>query len=687
MISSFFKLSFLPFSILVVAVGFGIVATAHAGSILGETSKYGLIGGVDGGPTTINGAGTIAGDLGLGGARTGYAYTVVGTQRELSPEDIRDFWRAFNGLDTMQADATYVAGQDMGSPAASLQNIPPGNYKFSSTASLTGNLILDAQGQPDGVWVFNIGTTFTVAAAATVTFINVPEGVTAADNYGVYWRIGTAATFGAGVNFVGNLLAGTVITTGDGCSVKGRLMGNAITAPNNDIDFFAVDSGYDAGLMFVDASGSQMAESGETVLLPTAPDSGRQGILGETSKYGFIGGVDGGATTINGAGTIAGDLGLGGARTGYAYTVDGTQRELSPEDKRDFWRAFNGLDTMQADATYVAGQDMGSPAASLQNIPSGNYKFLSTASLTGNLILDAQGQPDGVWVFNIGTTFTVAAAATVTFINVPEGVTAAENYGVYWRIGTAATFGAGVNFVGNLLAGTAITTGDGCSVKGRLMGNVITAPNNNIDFVAVDSGYNAGLMFVDANSSQLAESSMRDDSSSSGGGGDGGEAVVLPPAPSSGGDSDGTVVAPPAPNYFTWATGSFLGELSESAANVDFDGGGLGSGIEWVVGGDPTDGNDDSSVTPTLDTSDPSNLVFTYLRRDEAEADGNTAITVEYSSDLISWTPLSHVVDGFTIDDSFVPAEGFRTVKVSIPKTLESRAVVFVRLSVSITMP
>lgn len=137
--------------------------------------------------------------------------------------------------------------------------------------------------------------------------------------------------------------------------------------------------------------------------------------------------------------------------------------------------------------------------------------------------------------------------------------------------------------------------------------------------------------------------------------------------------------------YDTWATG-FSG-LSNPAADVDFENDGLPSGIEWVVGGNPTVA-DGPSVAPVLDTSDPSNLVFTFRRTDAADGDFNTAIAVEYGSDLSGWTKAVNGENGVTIAvaDDFHGA-GIDKVTVSIPKSLAIDEKLFARLQVEVTNP
>jgi hypothetical protein len=135
--------------------------------------------------------------------------------------------------------------------------------------------------------------------------------------------------------------------------------------------------------------------------------------------------------------------------------------------------------------------------------------------------------------------------------------------------------------------------------------------------------------------------------------------------------------------YESWIAG--FGGLSNTFANIDFDGGGLETGLEWIVGGDPTVASDDAGNTPTLNNSDPNTLKFVFKRRDDAAADSNTVILVEYGSDLAGWrnTTVHGLIDGVTTDDSVDLGGGFHQVTVSIPKSLEVDGRLFARLGVS----
>lgn len=140
-----------------------------------------------------------------------------------------------------------------------------------------------------------------------------------------------------------------------------------------------------------------------------------------------------------------------------------------------------------------------------------------------------------------------------------------------------------------------------------------------------------------------------------------------------------TAIAP----YVYWAGGPFLGTLSDTNPALDFDNGGLDSGVEWVVGGDPTNASDDASKAPTFDnTTDPNYFIFTYLRTDTANTDPNTSIAVEYGSNLVGWTPA--VDDGINIIITPTDNGATDSVQVKIKRTLAADGRLFGRLRVVI---
>lgn len=144
--------------------------------------------------------------------------------------------------------------------------------------------------------------------------------------------------------------------------------------------------------------------------------------------------------------------------------------------------------------------------------------------------------------------------------------------------------------------------------------------------------------------------------------------------------------APVDETYADWIAG--FPALTDSDPTLDFDGGGLATGIEWVVGGDPTDPSDDASIAPSFDnTSDPDFVIFTYRRTAAANADANTAIVVEYGSDLVVWNP---AVPGENVQisvDGNGAGAGIDLVEVKIRRTLAEDDKLFARLRVEVNTP
>lgn len=120
-----------------------------------------------------------------------------------------------------------LTGQDLGG-----LTLTPGAYMFSSSAQLTGQLTLNALGNADAQFVFEVGSTLTTASASSVWMIN------GASPCAVYWQIGSSATLGTTTAFQGNLLAHTSITINDGATVQGRALAStgAVTLDNSKLD-------------------------------------------------------------------------------------------------------------------------------------------------------------------------------------------------------------------------------------------------------------------------------------------------------------------------------------------------------------------------------------------------------------------------------------------------------------------
>jgi hypothetical protein len=138
-----------------------------------------------------------------------------------------------------------------------------------------------------------------------------------------------------------------------------------------------------------------------------------------------------------------------------------------------------------------------------QHLMPGVYTFVDgTVLLSGTtpiLTLDANGEADPVWIFLAKSDLTTAANSSVVFVN---GGTPCD---VLWRVPTQATLGASSDFVGTIMAGTAIVMGTDVTLHGRAWAEAeVTLLDDTITGLPCTSiGGNGGTTAVPDGSSTL----------------------------------------------------------------------------------------------------------------------------------------------------------------------------------------
>lgn len=124
--------------------------------------------------------------------------------------------------------------------------LTPGVYNFHPdfpAALLTGTLTLDAEGDPNAEFVFQIESTITTAADSLIVTINNPDPDPPGDPLcSVFWQVGSSATLGADSIFMGHIMAQANISLGEGAEVYGSLLARteAVTLIDNTITNCAV---------------------------------------------------------------------------------------------------------------------------------------------------------------------------------------------------------------------------------------------------------------------------------------------------------------------------------------------------------------------------------------------------------------------------------------------------------------
>ncbi len=221
------------------AILFAVPFHAQAAGVdLGTAGQFAVLAGssvANTGPTVIFG-----GDVGAypGSSITGFPPGTLTPPNTFQTGPVNAFeLGAQNDLSTAYNQAAGLAptqsltGQDLGG-----LTLTPGVYFFSSTAQLTGTLTLNDQGDPNALFVFQIGSTLTTASNSSVVSIN--TGLGTMPGCDVFWQVTSSATLGADTAFEGHILALTDITLNSGATIldgSALAQNGAVTLNTNSI--------------------------------------------------------------------------------------------------------------------------------------------------------------------------------------------------------------------------------------------------------------------------------------------------------------------------------------------------------------------------------------------------------------------------------------------------------------------
>lgn len=109
----------------------------------------------------------------------------------------------------------------------------PGLYTNSSSVMLSaGNVTLDAQGDVNAIFIFQMGSTLTTSPGTGVIL----SGGAQAKN--IFWSVGSSATLGTNSTFYGNILADQSISLNTGAILSGRALTRigAVTLQSNQVN-------------------------------------------------------------------------------------------------------------------------------------------------------------------------------------------------------------------------------------------------------------------------------------------------------------------------------------------------------------------------------------------------------------------------------------------------------------------
>jgi hypothetical protein len=193
---------------------------------LGSAASFSVLGGST---VTNTGPTTMFGDLGLspGSSVTGAPHVLgqIHVDDAVAIGAKNDLTTAYN--DAASRPSNGSAGTDLAG-----QTFLPGVRNASSSLLLSsGAVTLDAKGDPNAVFIFEIGSTLITASNTSVQLIN------GAQACNVFWQVGSSATLGTGTQFVGTIMALATISAKTAATIHGRLLAStgAVNLENNTI--------------------------------------------------------------------------------------------------------------------------------------------------------------------------------------------------------------------------------------------------------------------------------------------------------------------------------------------------------------------------------------------------------------------------------------------------------------------
>jgi hypothetical protein len=181
-------------------------------------------------------------------------------------------------------------------------------------------------------------------------------------------------------------------------------------------------------------------------------------------------------------GFMAVDGGPGIINNGSFYAADGTPpvAAMLLQAKNDLTNVYLYTEGATVPAPATLSGDQGG-----KTLTPGIYKSTSTLLIqSGDLTLDALGEANAVWIFQIASDFTTVGSGSYPSASGGNIILAggAQAKNVYWQTGSSATIGNYTSFKGNVLAFTSITMGAYSRAQGRMLARngAVTLTSTNI---------------------------------------------------------------------------------------------------------------------------------------------------------------------------------------------------------------
>jgi hypothetical protein len=395
----------------------------------------------------------------------------------VNPSVVDGLTRQFNATgiysDGSTADLTTLANWTSGTIAVASMNASLASNSGLATGLSAGTSLIRAS------FAGVEGSTTLTVTAATLTAIEVtPENASAVVNETEQFTATGVYTDGSRINITSSVVWTSSNTGVAVMNASGQLNSGLATAMA-------------AGISTITATLGATQDSAVLTVTAALANNPQAPTMGELERFVMI--ASQAITTTAGSAIADGDLAiLDLARTAYAGFTPGpvagqftqlingvsyapddvTPPYVVPVPYASMVAFINQVRTdLGVAATFLAADP--NPAAATQALPAelggevmtrGVYRTAGNVIIQqGNLTLDAQGDPDSVFIFVIAGTFTTGAPGGNIIL---AGGAQARN--VFWRTGGVTVFGSNTSFAGNVFAWPQINLGTGTAITGRL---------------------------------------------------------------------------------------------------------------------------------------------------------------------------------------------------------------------------
>ncbi len=422
--------------------------TFAQGPPIGATANFALFTTV--GAVNVSGVSQLTGDIGTNGGSTTVFVNVNGN---IHDNDGASALCASNLLTLYGQLDTTIPTDTISSLLGNGDTLVAGVYFIAAATTLNLDLTLNAEGNPNAVFIFKVEGTLSTGTNSKVKLINNALACN------VFWKVEGAISMASGSTMRGNLIANNAaISIGVGDTLEGRAMSTAGAIL------------VDGAMVYTPTGCGSAVHNG-----PIAPN------LGVAACYAVF--SSDGPVTNAGITTVKGDVGTNvGLTIGYdSLLINGTLH-LIPDTST----AHSAADLLSASIYLNAltpDIELRVPAEFGRNLVLTPHTYIMNGAtmLHDTLYLNGEGNANAVFVIQVFGAFETTVNSKVVLTN----GTQAKN--VYWEVNGAVSINDYSIFNGTIIANNgAVSLTTGVQLFGRAMsttGAIQTAADSIVSFL------------------------------------------------------------------------------------------------------------------------------------------------------------------------------------------------------------